>query len=130
MLKNKKMLIIVFLIISIISIVIVLGWQHRYAFTSEKWINQPETRIHIYQNLLNQKEIIGMEPFEVLSLLGKYDSLSHEGDTIFSLHDGPYVLAKDRYIYTYFLGNTLGRELYMQIIFENDLVIKIDFSAD
>ena len=130
MLKNKKMLIIVFLIISIILIAIVLGWQHRYAFTSEKWINQPETRIHIYQNLLNQKELIGMEPFEVLSLLGKYDSLSHEGDTIFSLHDGHYFLEKDRYIYTYFLGNTLGRELYMQIIFENDLVTKIDFSAD
>lgn len=68
--KNKKKFIIGFIIIILIVFVVIRN-KMVHIFSAERWINYPEKRVDMVDNLLENHDLMGMTKEEVVLLLGK-----------------------------------------------------------
>ncbi|WP_304507461.1 hypothetical protein [Anaerotignum sp.] len=68
--KNKKKFTIGFLIIIFIVFVVVRS-KMIHTFSTERWVNDPQKRVDMVDNLLENHDLLGMTKEEVILLLGK-----------------------------------------------------------
>ena len=66
--------VVVLLAVSVVVGALVIREQHR--FSREKWLEAPENRTRIVDDLLANHELVGMTGEEVLALLGDCDNES------------------------------------------------------
>lgn len=64
-----------------------LALQERHRFSREKWLQDPENRTRIVDDLLANHELVGMTEEEILALLGDHDN------------EAGYFQQQDRFIY-------------------------------
>ena len=64
-----------------------LALRERHHFSREKWLQDPETRTRIVDDLLANHELVGMTEEEILALLGDHDN------------EAGYFQQQDRFIY-------------------------------
>ena len=77
--------ILVVVVLDIIIVSAVYYWIH--TFSTSKWLNNPEKRTAIVDNLLEKHELVGMTEADVIALLGEPNN------------DYGYFNADDRYVY-------------------------------
>ena len=77
--------ILVVVVLGIIIVSAVYYWNH--TFSTSKWLNNPEKRTAIVDNLLEEHELVGMTEADVIALLGEPNN------------DYGYFNADDRYVY-------------------------------
>ena len=71
-----------------------LALRERHRFSREKWLQDPENRTRIVDDLLANHELVGMTEGEILALLGDHDN------------EAGYFQQQDRFIY--WLGSERG----------------------
>ena len=49
-------------------------YQEEHRFTTEKWLSEPEERTRIVDDLLREYNLIGMNEYEIRSLLGEHNN--------------------------------------------------------
>lgn len=78
-----------FVLLALIGAVLVCGLylHNRYTFTTEKWVDDPQNRTRIVDDLLSKQELTGMTEEEVTALLGSPNN------------DFGYFVEPDRYVY-------------------------------
>lgn len=64
--------VVVLLAVSLVVGVLVIRERHR--FSREKWLEEPENRTRIVDDLLAEYPLVGMTGEEVLALLGDHDN--------------------------------------------------------
>ena len=64
-----------------------LALRERNRFSREKWLQEPENRTRIVDDLLANHELVGMTEEEILALLGDHDN------------EAGYFQQQDRFIY-------------------------------
>lgn len=64
-----------------------LALRERHRFSREKWLQVPENRTRIVDDLLANHELVGMTEEEILALLGDHDN------------EAGYFQQQDRFIY-------------------------------
>lgn len=83
---KRKDLIINFLITTVLSIVFfqvfILFDNADAKFSTNNWIEYPESRLSMYHDLLNH-DIIGLPEHQVVSLMGEPDSITENGDYVY-----------------------------------------------
>ena len=77
--KHFKKIILFSTIILLILIIIAFFWEEK--FTKEKWLNNPDERTVIVNNLLSKHKLIGMSEKEIINLLG--DPTYSENDILY-----------------------------------------------
>ncbi len=96
------------------------GCEKEGSFTTERWLNDPDNRTAIVDDLLANYPLIGMTEQEILDLLGKHDNSSG------------YFNEDDRYVYC--LGIERGLiaidSEWLLIDFENGYVVDYSLTTD
>jgi len=80
----------IFSILLIFLIGIAIGYfvyRYQHTFSSDKWLNEPNQRTNIIDDLLQNYKLVGMTETEVLSLLGSHNN------------DYGYLNANNRFVY-------------------------------
>ena len=65
---------IILLAVLLATVVVYFAYRHQHTFHSERWLQEPDERTDMIDNLLQNYEIIGLTETEVLSLLGPHDN--------------------------------------------------------
>lgn len=90
------------------------------AFSTERWLNDPDNRTAIVDDLLENYPLVGMTEQEILDLLGDHDN------------SAGYFVEEDRYVYC--LGIERGLIAidceWLLIDFENGVVADYSVTAD
>lgn len=71
---------IIFSIIATIVIISLIGFEifrYKRTFTAEKWLNAPNYRTNIVNDLLEKHKLIGMTEEEIISLLGEEENYAN-----------------------------------------------------
>jgi hypothetical protein len=105
--------------IIVLLIVFTINWIQGFIFTKEKWLDNPNERVRIVDNLLYRYEMVGMDKKQVINLLGE-DNL----DRYYATDD----------IFVYHLGSERGLfsidDEFLEITFINDKVVKVEVVTD
>lgn len=75
--KAKRINYVAFgILVAIVLAIIVAGivYQYKHTFSTAKWLNNPEERTAIVDDLLEKHEFIGMTETEVVGLLGDHNN--------------------------------------------------------
>lgn len=72
--RKKKLENVLVLVIFTIFLLLIAMWYKAHLFSSTRWINDPDSRKSMVNDLLNKWDLIGMTESEVISLLGSEDS--------------------------------------------------------
>ncbi len=103
----------------ILCFVALCGCQKEGSFTTERWLNDPDNRTAIVDDLLANYPLIGMTEQEILDLLGKQSNTS-------------YFKADNRFVYR--LGDERGLfsidSEWLLIDFENGYVVDYSLTRD
>ncbi|MGI5879053.1 MAG: hypothetical protein ACOX6L_00470 [Syntrophomonadaceae bacterium] len=104
----------------ILILVIVFGgvyYKASHTFNTDKWINRNgDSRLKIYDSLMQKYELVGMSTDEVISLLGKSDDEYFKEDNSFVYYIGVPFLNTDAY--------------HLVITFEDDIVTSVELKSD
>lgn len=94
---------------------------YQHIFTTEKWLENPTTRVNIVEDMLKENELEGKTKSEIYSLLGK----EYTNDKLY--FDYPKIT--ERWFYElgkkwgFTSGNENGRDQYLIISFQDNKVI-------
>ncbi|SMC56276.1 hypothetical protein [Papillibacter cinnamivorans] len=87
--RARRANIVIFCVFAALFAAAAIGWfvyRHQHTFTQEKWMNRPEHRVDIVDDMLAKYRVIGMTEEEITALLGgddgKYARYSPEEDSI------------------------------------------------
>lgn len=93
MLKTKHINYILGIIV-LFFVIAIASYHLNRTFSTSKWLNNPEERTAIVDNLLKKHELVGMNEADVVALLGEPNN------------DSGYFNADNRYVY--YLGTKRG----------------------
>ena len=88
--KVKRINYIAFGILVVVALAIIIAsvvYHQNHTFSTPKWLNNPEKRTAIVDNLLGQHKLVGMAEADVIALLGEPNN------------DYGYFNADNRYVY-------------------------------
>ena len=88
--KVKRINYIAFGILVVVALAIIIAsvvYHQNHTFSTPKWLNNPEKRTAIVDNLLEQHKLVGMVEADVIALLGEPNN------------DYGYFNADNRYVY-------------------------------
>ncbi len=88
--KVKRINYIPFGILVVVALAIIIAsvvYHQNHTFSTPKWLNNPEKRTAIVDNLLEQHKLVGMAEADVIALLGEPNN------------DYGYFNADNRYVY-------------------------------
>ena len=115
---------IIFILITLIVVTsIYSNYQHK--FIKERWLNNPEKRALMVNDLLQHYELIGMSEDKVVELLGNEDEQGEE-QTSFK-GDMAYYAPKDTLIY--YLGQDSLDGIWLILYLKNQKVVSISFGV-
>jgi hypothetical protein len=120
--KAKRINYIAFCTVLVLAsalLIAVLLYKYQHSFTTEKWLNKPEARGCIVDDMLSKHDLLGMTKEQIESLLGDET-------------DPAYFKTNNNLVY--YLGPERGLisidSEWLIITFENDVVCEYDFTTD
>jgi len=77
------------ILVTFVLAILIAGvvYQYKHTFSTAKWLNNPEERTAIVDDLLEKHELVGMSEAEVVALLGEHNN------------DYGYFNESNRYVY-------------------------------